>query len=300
MTSRPRDRRGPPPAVRPPPVAPPLAGAGASSLACCGARPGRRRRCGWSSSPTCWRSRRSRSTAPACSTRRGPRAAAASRGRAAGPGRPRRDRSPGSRRWPRSVASTSPGSGPTGPIDVTERVAVAVVEIGGRLRGMDAEGVVFRDYPGTRTGPARGAHTSRPAPTPCGRPRSWSRRCPRTCSGGSTTSRCSPSTRSPWCCATAARCCGGARRSPPPRPRCWPSCSSSRPGPTTSASPASRPDPSASGRPGRRSPAATLPADEGCRRGDRRGDRRDESRRSACRRDRPAVAPTVFCNARLT
>lgn len=29
---------------------------------------------------------------------------------------------------------------------VTERVAVAVAEIGGRTRGMDAEGVVFRDY----------------------------------------------------------------------------------------------------------------------------------------------------------
>ena len=32
-------------------------------------------------------------------------------------------------------------------IDVQERVAIAVVEIGGRIRGMDAEGVVFRDYP---------------------------------------------------------------------------------------------------------------------------------------------------------
>src|SRR5919112_388584 len=32
-------------------------------------------------------------------------------------------------------------------IDVTERVAVAVVDIGGRVRGMDAAGVVFRDYP---------------------------------------------------------------------------------------------------------------------------------------------------------
>jgi cell division protein FtsQ len=32
-------------------------------------------------------------------------------------------------------------------IDVEERVAVAVVELGGRTRGMDAEGVVFRDYP---------------------------------------------------------------------------------------------------------------------------------------------------------
>ena len=32
-------------------------------------------------------------------------------------------------------------------IDVQERVAVAVVEIGGRIRGLDAEGVVFRNYP---------------------------------------------------------------------------------------------------------------------------------------------------------
>jgi cell division protein FtsQ len=32
-------------------------------------------------------------------------------------------------------------------IEVTERVAVAVVDIGTRIRGMDADGVVFRDYP---------------------------------------------------------------------------------------------------------------------------------------------------------
>jgi cell division protein FtsQ len=32
-------------------------------------------------------------------------------------------------------------------IVVTERVAVAVVDIGGRIRGMDESGVVFRDYP---------------------------------------------------------------------------------------------------------------------------------------------------------
>lgn len=31
-------------------------------------------------------------------------------------------------------------------VSVEERVAIAVVDIGGRLRGMDAEGVVFRDY----------------------------------------------------------------------------------------------------------------------------------------------------------
>jgi cell division protein FtsQ len=32
-------------------------------------------------------------------------------------------------------------------IDVEERVAIAVVDIAGRTRGMDSQGVVFRDYP---------------------------------------------------------------------------------------------------------------------------------------------------------
>lgn len=36
-------------------------------------------------------------------------------------------------------------------IEVTERTTVAVVEVGGRIRGMDATGVLFRDY---RTAPA--------------------------------------------------------------------------------------------------------------------------------------------------
>lgn len=40
-----------------------------------------------------------------------------------------------SRQWPDTVL-----------IDIRERVAIAVVEIGGKLRGMDADGVVFRDY----------------------------------------------------------------------------------------------------------------------------------------------------------
>jgi cell division protein FtsQ len=39
------------------------------------------------------------------------------------------------REWPHGVLIT-----------VEERVAIAVVEIGGRIRGMDADGVVFRDY----------------------------------------------------------------------------------------------------------------------------------------------------------
>ncbi|MCW2798203.1 FtsQ-type POTRA domain-containing protein [Nocardioides sp.] len=40
-----------------------------------------------------------------------------------------------SRKWPDQIL-----------IAIDERVAIAVVEIGGRLRGMDASGVVFRDY----------------------------------------------------------------------------------------------------------------------------------------------------------
>jgi cell division protein FtsQ len=39
------------------------------------------------------------------------------------------------RQWPNGIL-----------ISIHERVAIAVVEIGDRLRGMDAEGVVFRDY----------------------------------------------------------------------------------------------------------------------------------------------------------
>lgn len=39
------------------------------------------------------------------------------------------------RQWPNGIL-----------VSIEERVAIAVVEIGGRLRGMDADGVVFRDY----------------------------------------------------------------------------------------------------------------------------------------------------------
>jgi cell division protein FtsQ len=39
------------------------------------------------------------------------------------------------RQWPHGIL-----------ISIEERVAVAVVDIGGQLRGMDADGVVFRDY----------------------------------------------------------------------------------------------------------------------------------------------------------
>jgi len=39
------------------------------------------------------------------------------------------------RQWPNGIL-----------VSIEERVAIAVVDIGGRLRGMDADGVVFRDY----------------------------------------------------------------------------------------------------------------------------------------------------------
>jgi len=48
-------------------------------------------------------------------------------------------------------------------IRVQERTVVAVVDIGGRLRGMDAEGVVFRDY---RRAPAGLPHLQTSADTP--------------------------------------------------------------------------------------------------------------------------------------
>jgi cell division protein FtsQ len=57
-----------------------------------------------------------------------------------------------SRDWPHGVL-----------IKVTERTPVAVVEIGGRFHAMDAEGVIFRDYPRPPAGMPRvvsGADTS--------------------------------------------------------------------------------------------------------------------------------------------
>ena len=66
-------------------------------------------------------------------------------------------------------------------IEVEERTAVAVVELAGRLRGLDADGVVFRDYKAAPEGDAAGpARRRRPAPTRSRRPRPWSRRCRRT------------------------------------------------------------------------------------------------------------------------
>lgn len=65
------------------------------------------------------------------------------------------------RTWPDSVR-----------IEVAERTAVAVVELAGRLRGLDAEGVVFREYqraprglPRIRPGSAAGTEALREAAT---------------------------------------------------------------------------------------------------------------------------------------
>ena len=108
------------------------------------------------------------------------------------------------RQWPNGVL-----------ISIEERVPIAVVEIGGRLRGMDADGVVFRDYKKAPPGlPARGdldRHDlggppgggqgdlgAARGPHPDRRPRPGH----------------DASTRSPWCSRTAARWSGGARTSP--------------------------------------------------------------------------------------
>lgn len=53
------------------------------------------------------------------------------------------------RRWPDAVE-----------IKVTERTAVAVIELGGRLRGLDASGVVFRDFTKVPAGMPRVRATS--------------------------------------------------------------------------------------------------------------------------------------------
>ena len=58
-----------------------------------------------------------------------------------------------SRKWPDSVQ-----------IVIEERVAVAVIEIGGRLRGLDAEGVVFDEYAKAPPGLPRISSTSQTTP----------------------------------------------------------------------------------------------------------------------------------------
>ena len=108
-----------------------------------------------------------------------------------------------SRKWPDRVLIT-----------VEERVAVAVVEIGGRLRGMDPTGGLQRVRQGRRPACRAVSRPPRPAATRCRRPRRWSPPCRGARRRWSTTSRSRPSTRSRWCCATGGRACGGARTSP--------------------------------------------------------------------------------------
>ena len=58
-----------------------------------------------------------------------------------------------SRKWPDAVQ-----------IEIRERVAIAVIEIGGKLRGLDAEGVVFNDYAKAPPGLPRISSTSQTTP----------------------------------------------------------------------------------------------------------------------------------------
>jgi cell division protein FtsQ len=58
-----------------------------------------------------------------------------------------------SRKWPDAVQ-----------IEIQERVAVAVIEIGGRLRGLDADGVVFSEYAKAPPGLPRISSTSATTP----------------------------------------------------------------------------------------------------------------------------------------
>jgi cell division protein FtsQ len=58
-----------------------------------------------------------------------------------------------SRKWPDAVQ-----------IDIQERVAVAVIEIGGRLRGLDDGGVIFNDYAKAPPGLPRISSTSQTTP----------------------------------------------------------------------------------------------------------------------------------------
>ena len=135
--------------------------------------------CGWSSSPRSWPSRASRSRAPRCSTRARSGGSPRCRlGVAAGRRRPRRGRRPG--RGARAGARRGRLARLAGP-DPHRRhraaVAVAVVDQGGVLRGVDDEGVLFRALPVAAAEPAAAAHRARrPRPTRWPRrPASWSR-----------------------------------------------------------------------------------------------------------------------------
>ena len=88
---------------------------------------------------------------------------------------------PGARRWLRSQSVEVTRAWPDQiRIEVTERTAVAVVDVGGTVRGMDADGVLFREYPAApATCPWCGPSRAR-TPTRAARPRRWSPRCPRT------------------------------------------------------------------------------------------------------------------------
>ena len=213
-----RRRPAQPPRLRPPAVGPPLARLEVRRRGAPPGRPrGRRGLAGLlllGARRQAGRGRRRRAARRSRRARRGWRP----RGRAAGPGRPARAREAdrGAGRGPRRRGD--PPWPDTVRIVVEERVAVAVVEIGGTLRGLDAEGVVFRPLPpAARRAAPRGDLARRRLATRCARPPPWWRRCRPTSRARSTTSRWPRSTRSRWCCATAGPCVWGSAEESDPK-----------------------------------------------------------------------------------
>ena len=168
---------------------------------------------------------------------------------------------PGWRRSPSSGPPTSPAQWPDQVlIRVHERTAVAVVEIGGRLRGMDADGVRVPRLPDAAArAAARPDDPRHPQRRARRRPPAWSRPCPPTWPGRSTTSRSRPSTRSRWSCGDGRKVLWGSADESDPEGRGHrrPAAATSRPRSTTSACPGS---PRPADRRGTRSVSTRPPA----------------------------------------
>ena len=117
------------------------------------------------------------------------------------------------RSWPHGVV-----------VRVTERTAVAVVELAGGLRGMDADGVLFRDYGKAPRNLPRVLMPSGTTSDAMVEAAAVIEALPDEPCPASTTSRCRAWTTSRWCCAAAAGSCGGARTPRRRRPGSSPSC----------------------------------------------------------------------------